>query len=60
MDWRTSSFSGNSGNCVQVRRDLVAIRDSKNPAGPMLAVDLAPLLAAVRKQLLGIPAGAVG
>ena len=60
MDWRTSSFSGSGGNCVQVRQDLAAIRDSKNPVGPVLAVDLGPLLAAVREQLLGIPAGAVG
>ena len=38
MDWRKSSFSGDSGDCVEVRRDLAAIRDSKNPAGPVLVV----------------------
>jgi hypothetical protein len=39
--WRKSSYSGgNAGsNCVEaaVRSDLVGLRDSKNPAGPVLA-----------------------
>lgn len=47
MDWRTSSFSGDGGDCVQVRHDLAALRDSKNPA-PTLDVDLSGLLAAIR------------
>ena len=38
--WRKSSYSGNNGgNCVEVARDLpgvVAVRDSKDPAGPAL------------------------
>lgn len=49
MEWRKSSFS-NDGNCVQVRQDLAAIRDSKNPAGPTLAVDLSALLATLRSD----------
>jgi hypothetical protein len=48
MDWRTSSFSGNSGNCVQVRQDLAALRDSKNPDGPTLRVDLSGLIGAIK------------
>lgn len=48
MDWRKSSYSGNSGDCVQVRQDLAAIRDSKNLEGAMLAVDLSGLLATVK------------
>jgi len=40
--WRKSSFSGNSGNCVEVRTTsqtaTVAVRDSKNAAGPELAI----------------------
>lgn len=40
-DWRKSSYSGaNGGNCVEVARNLpavVAVRDSKNPGGPVLA-----------------------
>jgi uncharacterized protein DUF397 len=39
-DWHKSSFSGsNGGNCVEVARDLpgiVAVRDSKDPCGPVL------------------------
>jgi hypothetical protein len=38
--WRTSSYSSaNGGNCVEVASNLpgmVAIRDSKTPAGPVL------------------------
>jgi hypothetical protein len=39
--WRKSSHSGtNGGNCVEVASNLpgiIAVRDSKNPAGPALA-----------------------
>ena len=38
--WQKSTFSnGNGGNCVEVARNLpgiVAVRDSKNPDGPIL------------------------
>jgi hypothetical protein len=37
--WRKASYSGNAGNCVEVARNLpgiVAVRDSKDPAGPKL------------------------
>lgn len=40
--WRKSSYSGNGGSdCVEVARNLpgvVAVRDSKNPSGPVLTV----------------------
>jgi Domain of unknown function (DUF397) len=39
--WRKSSYSGsNGGGCVEVADNLpgvVAVRDSKDPAGPVLA-----------------------
>jgi hypothetical protein len=39
--WRKSSRSsgGNNDNCVELANvaDVVAMRDSKNPAGPVLA-----------------------
>jgi hypothetical protein len=38
-DWRTSSFSGQNGNCVEVATNLpvvVAVRDSKDPEGTTL------------------------
>ena len=40
--WRKSSYSGNGGaNCVEVGRGpvgTVAVRDSKDPEGPVLAI----------------------
>jgi Domain of unknown function (DUF397) len=41
LRWRKSSYSGNGGgNCVEVAsgRRSVLVRDSKDPAGPPLAV----------------------
>ncbi|GAA1906424.1 hypothetical protein GCM10009837_32380 [Streptomyces durmitorensis] len=34
--WRRSSFSGYSGDCVEVafEREAVLVRDSQNPSGP--------------------------
>ena len=40
-DWRKSSYSGQSGNCVEVARNLpglVAIRDSQAPEEAELVV----------------------
>jgi hypothetical protein len=40
-EWRKSSYSGQSGNCVEVARNLpglVAVRDSKEPDGAKLMV----------------------
>jgi hypothetical protein len=54
--WRRSSYSGNGGaNCVEVARNLpgdVAVRDSKDPDGPVLMVsrdEWARFLARVRR-----------
>ncbi|MYR47146.1 DUF397 domain-containing protein [Streptomyces sp. SID5910] len=41
IQWRKSSYSGDQGgNCVEVAEltSAVAVRDSKNPAGPALAL----------------------
>ncbi len=42
-EWRKASrSSSNGGNCVEVARNLpgiIAVRDSKDPHGPVLAVD---------------------
>jgi hypothetical protein len=35
--WRKSSKT-NTGDCVEVRHDLGAVRDSKQPGGPQLVV----------------------
>jgi hypothetical protein len=40
-EWRKSSHSSQSGNCVEVARNLprlVAVRDSKEPDGTRLVV----------------------
>ncbi|MGQ0840656.1 DUF397 domain-containing protein [Actinokineospora sp.] len=31
MEWRKSSRSGNATDCVELRQDLNAVRDSKRP-----------------------------
>jgi len=39
MKWRKASKSGKDGDCVEVARvdaNTVAVRDSKNPNGPVL------------------------
>ena len=48
VTWRKSSYSGaDNGNCVELA-NLGAVRDSKNPTGPMLAVNLTEFLTAVK------------
>jgi len=40
ITWRTSSYSGNNGGqCIEVgaAAPVIAVRDSKDPHGPMLA-----------------------
>jgi hypothetical protein len=40
-EWRKSSYSSQSGNCMEVARnlpELVAVRDSKEPDGAKLVV----------------------
>ncbi|WP_084175471.1 DUF397 domain-containing protein [Actinokineospora spheciospongiae] len=32
MEWRKSSRSGSTGECVELRQDLAAVRDSKRPS----------------------------
>lgn len=47
MIWRKSSFSADNGECVEVASTLGAIRDSKNPDGAVLPVDLGALIRAI-------------
>ncbi|MEU9021416.1 DUF397 domain-containing protein [Actinomadura sp. NPDC048394] len=50
VSWRKSSYSGsNGGNCIELADavDAVAVRDSKDPDGPVLLVTRAALRSAV-------------
>lgn len=46
LGWRKSTFSQASGNsnCLEVAPTLDAIRDSKNPTGPILTIPTLPTL----------------
>lgn len=53
MRWRKSSRSGSEGgNCVELGHtggnQPAAVRDSKNPTGPVLRLDLAAFVDAVK------------
>jgi hypothetical protein len=60
--WFTSSYSNNGGDCIEVAANLVSVggvvpvRDSKNPAGPVLNVPAA----AFSTFVAGVRAGEVG
>jgi hypothetical protein len=47
LAWRKSSSSTSQTNCIELA-STGAVRDSKNPNGPILSVDLAPFLAAIK------------
>ena len=51
LAWRKSSYSANESNCVELS-PAGAVRDSKNPAGPRLRVDLPSLITAVKAGVL--------
>lgn len=44
--WRKSSYSGGNtqSGCVELAHTLDAVRDSKNPQGPILMVNVRMLL----------------
>jgi hypothetical protein len=47
LGWRKSSKSTSQTNCVELS-NTGAVRDSKNPNGPILTVDLSAFLAAFK------------
>jgi predicted secreted Zn-dependent protease len=55
-EWRTSTFSGGNGSCVEVASNLpgiIAVRDSKDRQGPALVFtpdEWAAFLAGVRAE----------
>ncbi|MGH3965140.1 MAG: DUF397 domain-containing protein [Pseudonocardiaceae bacterium] len=50
LAWRKSSHSGEDNNCVELVHTPGAIRDSKNPEGPVLLVpDLPAFLRGIKQ-----------
>lgn len=47
MRWRKSSRSSGQDTCVELAHNI-AVRDSKNPIGPVLVADVKALLAVVK------------
>lgn len=45
--WKKSTRSGSTSNCIELAA-AGAVRDSKNPTGPALHVDLIPMLVAIK------------
>jgi len=57
-EWRKSSRSGQTGNCVEVAGNMpgiVAVRDSQDPDGPALILTPAAWRALTRKVRSGDP-----
>jgi len=52
QSWRKSTRSSSQTNCVELSNHG-AVRDSKNKDGPVLAVDVGRLVAAVKAGRLG-------
>lgn len=51
--WRKSSRSDANETCVELAHTLAAVRDSKNPHGPVLRVDVRGFVRAVRDARVG-------
>jgi hypothetical protein len=50
VEWRKSSFSQDGGECVELTWSAgqAFARDSKNPSGPLIPVDLPALVGAMK------------
>ncbi|MBB5154914.1 DUF397 domain-containing protein [Saccharopolyspora phatthalungensis] len=46
--WLKSSYSSANGDCVELADTLDRIRDSKDPHGPTLGIDVAGFVRAVK------------
>ncbi len=46
--WRKSSYSGQEADCIELAHTLDSLRDSKNPDGPRLRVNIDALLGAIK------------
>ncbi|MEV4575910.1 DUF397 domain-containing protein [Nonomuraea jabiensis] len=55
--WQKATFSNSQGNCVEFARlapDVVAMRDSKNPTGPVLVFERDVIAGFVRQVRGGL------
>jgi len=50
--WRKARSSNQNGACVELAHTLTLVRDSKNPAGPSLELELIGFMKAVRAGTL--------
>lgn len=50
--WKKASFSAEQTDCVELAHTFDAMRDSKNPDGPRLHVDVRRLVWAVKAERL--------
>lgn len=53
LRWRKSSRSAAKDTCVELAHTLGAVRDSKNPGGPVLGLDARALVRAVQAGRVG-------
>ena len=55
--WRTSTYSGNGGNCVEVApaRRVIAVRDSQDRQGPKLVFGAASWTAFTAQVKASVP-----
>jgi len=54
--WVKSSRSGGANeNCVELARSGDRVRDSKNPSGPVLAVDVARFVTQIKSGRFDLP-----
>ncbi|MGI8312433.1 DUF397 domain-containing protein [Saccharopolyspora hattusasensis] len=50
QQWIKSSYSSANGDCVELTTTLDEIRDSKDPHGPTLSVDVSTFVRAVQQR----------
>lgn len=48
--WKKATSSAEQTDCIELAHTLGAVRDSKNPHGPMLRVDVSALLEAIKEE----------